>query len=52
MKELLIPIVTFIIVWLLFGMFFHEFDEAVLFLTIVGILTGYNIGKRQQYGKR
>ncbi len=49
MKGLLITIFTFIIVWVLFGIFFNDFEEDVLFLTIVGIITGYNIGKRQDY---
>ena len=47
MKGLFISIFTFIIVWALYGIFFNDFEEDILFLTIVGIITGYNIGKRQ-----
>ncbi|MBF0705806.1 MULTISPECIES: hypothetical protein [Bacillales] len=48
MKGLFISIFTFIIVWALYGVFFNDFEEDILFLTIVGIITGYNIGKRQR----
>ncbi|MDO6655496.1 hypothetical protein, partial [Anaerobacillus sp. 1_MG-2023] len=36
MKGLLISIFTFIIVWALYGVFFNDFEENILFLTIVG----------------
>lgn len=48
LKALLSTIIAFVTVWVLFGWFFNDFDEGVLVLTIVGIITGYNIGKKQR----
>ncbi|WP_156112582.1 hypothetical protein [Halobacillus sp. BBL2006] len=48
MRALISSILAFLVVWTAFGLIFNDFDEGILIFTIAGIITGYNIGKKQK----
>jgi membrane associated rhomboid family serine protease len=48
MKGLLLGILGLLVVWLVFGFFKGNFDPSALFTLIIGMVTGYSIGKKEK----
>ncbi|MGM0846633.1 MAG: hypothetical protein ACQEUT_16785 [Bacillota bacterium] len=51
MKDMLLVIVGFIVAWTVWGIFTTDFSMPFLFSTILAMLIGFSIGKKEKEKK-